>query len=207
MLSTKQTVTAVILAGGKSRRMGENKAFLRLGNCTLIEHVIQKIECISDELLIISNNPQEYTHLGIQTHSDIIKNVGTLGGIHAGLSYATNDITICVGCDNPFLDSNLLLYLVSRLGEHDAVVPYTYCENENITLQTLCAVYSKRCLPIIEQMLNDAELRVHALKEHANLLRINPNTWKEFDPEGHSFFNVNTPEDFDNAKVLYNLLQ
>lgn len=199
-------VTGVILAGGKSRRMGENKAFLRLGNCTLIEHVIQKIKCISDELLIISNNPQEYSHLGIQTHSDIITNAGTLGGIHAGLTYATYNSAICVGCDNPFLHPGLLSYLVSALGKHDAVVPYTCCEKGITTLQTLCAVYSKRCLPIIEQMLNDAELRVHALQKHANLLRINPNKWKEFDSEGCSFFNVNTPEDFENAKVLYSTL-
>ena len=108
---------------------------------------------------------------------------------------------------------NLLTYLVSVLGEYDAVVPYTHRmpdahavlmrKNEGqITLQTLCAVYSKSCLPIIEQMLNESDLRVHALQERANVLTLAPEIWNMFDPEGHSFFNVNTPKDFEKAQTM-----
>ena len=199
-------VTGAILAGGKSRRMGVNKAFLRLGNRTLIEHVIHRIQPIADELLIITNTPDEYNHLGIETKADIIPNSGTLGGIHSALTYSTNDAVICVGCDNPFIDTNLLLYLISVLGEHDAVIPYTCSDTGQITLQTLCAVYSKRCLHIVEQMLNDTELRVHTLKEHANILSINPKTWKEFDTHGVSFLNINTPDEFEKAQTIYDTL-
>ena len=200
-------VTGVILAGGKSKRMGENKALLRLGNETLIGHVIRCMRSITDELLLITNIPDEYKHLGITMHKDIIQNVGALGGIHAGLTYASHETVICVGCDNPFLVPNLLSYLVSILGEYDAVMPYTYNEDVQITLQTLCAVYSKRCLPIIEQMLNEPDLRVHALQERANVLTLAPEIWKTYDSEGHSFFNVNTPEDFEKAQVIYNTLR
>ena len=204
--------TGVILAGGKSRRMGQNKALLRLGNNTLIGHVIHRIQSITDELLLITNSPDEYTHLGITTHKDIIPNAGALGGIHAGLSYASHETVICVGCDNPFLVPNLLTYLVSVLGEHDAVMPWTdrgpSSDNADaqVTLQTLCAVYSKRCLPIIEQMLNESDLRVHALQERANVLTLAPEIWKTFDPEEHSFFNINTPEDFEKAQIIYDTL-
>lgn len=204
--------TGVILAGGKSRRMGQNKALLRLGNKTLIDHVIHSMQSITEELLLITNSPDEYTHLGITMHKDIIPNVGALGGIHAGLSYASHETVICVGCDNPFLVPNLLTYLVSVLGEHDAVMPWTdkepssYNKDAQITLQTMCAVYSKRCLPIIEQMLNEPDLRVHALQEHANVLTLAPEIWKVYDPEGHSFFNINTPEDFEKAQAIYDTL-
>ncbi len=199
-------VTGAILAGGKSRRMGVNKAFLRLGNRTFIEHVIHRIEPIADELLIITNTPDEYKHLGIETRADIIPNSGTLGGIHSALTYATNDAVICVGCDIPFIDTNLLLYLISVLGKHDAVIPYTCSEKGQMTLQTLCAVYSKRCLPIIEKMLKDAEYRVHALKWHGDINLIRPETWKKIDPDGHSFLNINTPADFEVAQTLFDTL-
>ena len=201
-------VTGVILAGGKSRRMRQNKALLPLGEDLLIEHVIGRMRGVTDELLLITNAPAEYTHLGLPMHSDIIPDTGALGGIYTGLTYASHDTVLCVACDSPFLVPNLLTYLVSVLDEYDAVMPYTYkappSNNKDapITLQTLCAAYSKRCLPIIELMLQESELRVHALQECANILTVAPEIWKTYDSEGHSFFNVNTPEDFEKARTM-----
>ena len=86
-----------------------------------------------------------------------------------------------------------------------AVMPYTYKEtptsgnDDQITLQTLCAAYSKRCLPIIELMLQESELRVHALQERAHIHSISPEVWQTFDPDGISFFNINTPDDLERA--------
>ena len=201
-------VTGIILAGGKSRRMGENKALLQLGEASLIEHVIRRMCRVTDELLLITNNPAEYAHLGLPMHSDKVPDAGALGGIYTGLTHASYDTVLCVACDSPFLQPKLLAYLISILGEYDAVMPYTYKElpsdNEDaqITLQTLCAAYSKRCLPIIELMLQESELRVHALQERANILTLAPEIWKTHDSEGHSFFNVNTPEDFEKAQAI-----
>lgn len=201
-------VTGVILAGGKSRRMGQNKALLPLGEASLIEHVIRRMRCVTDELLLITNAPTEYTHLGLPMYTDMIPDAGALGGIYTGLTHASHDTVLCVACDSPFLVPNLLTYLVSVLDEYDAVMPYTYkappSDNKDapITLQTLCAAYSKRCLPIIELMLQESELRVHALQERANILTLAPEIWKTYDSEGHSFFNVNTPEDFEKAQAI-----
>ena len=198
-------VTGVILAGGKSRRMGQNKALIQLGDNSLIEHVIRRMRLVADELLLITNSPAEYTYLNVPMHGDIIPDTGALGGIYTGLTHASHDTVLCVGCDNPFLVPNVLTYLVSVLGEYDAVMPYTYKEiptvsdNTQITLQTLCAAYAKRCLPIIELMLQESELRVHALAERAHIQRVSPEVWQRFDPEGMSFFNINTPEDFERA--------
>lgn len=205
-------VTGVILAGGMSRRMGQNKALLKLGNDTFIAHIIRSLQSITDELLIITNTPEEYKHLNIKIHKDIIPNSGVLGGIHAGLSYASHETVICVGCDNPFLQPRLLSYLVSILGEHDAVIPYTHEHPTSQTkksreiLHTLCAVYSIRCLPIIEQMLNKPDLRAHAIREYAKVLTPNPDIWKKYDPDGLSFFNVNTPEEYEIAQTIFKSL-
>ena len=212
-------VTGVILAGGKSQRMGENKALMQLGDDALIEHVIRRMHRVTDELLLITNSPADYAHFGLPMHGDILPGTGALGGVYTGLTHASHEAVLCVACDSPFLEPKLLSYLVSVLGEYDAVMPYTYssrqtpfCRNKNIgvtnpsysdeaqvTLQTLCAAYSKSCLPIIELMLQESELRVHALSERANIQRVSPEVWREFDPEGMSFFNINTPEDFEKA--------
>ena len=208
------SVTGVILAGGKSRRMGQNKALIELDNSPLIAHVIRRMDLVVDELLLITNNRAEYAHLGLPIHGDIIPDTGALGGIYTGLTYASYDAVLCVGCDSPFLVPDLLTYLVSVLDEYDAVMPYTDSRNKDLgvtnpsrspdqmTLQTLCAVYAKRCLPVIEQMLNEPDLRVHALQELANILTLAPEIWKTYDSEGHSFFNVNTPEDFEKAQTM-----
>ena len=207
-------VTGIILAGGKSRRMGQNKALLPLGEDSLIAHVIRRMRRVTDELLLITNAPAEYTHLGLPMHSDIIPDAGALGGIYTGLTYASHDVAVCVACDSPFLQPKLLSYLISILGEYDAVMPYTESRNRGIevtnpshstdrtTLQTLCAVYAKRCLPVIEQMLNEPDLRVHALRERANILTLAPEIWKTYDAKGYSFFNINTPEDFEKAQTM-----
>ena len=212
-------VTGVILAGGKSRRMGENKALMRLGDDSLIGHVIRCLHDVTDELLLVTNSPTEYAHLDVPMHGDILPDAGALGGVYTGVTHASHDAILCVACDSPFLEPKLLSYLVTVLGEYDAVIPYTYssrqtpfCHNKDIgvtnpsygddtqiTLQTLCAAYSKRCLSIIELMLRESELRVHALQERAHIKRVSPEVWREFDPEGMSFFNINTPEDFERA--------
>lgn len=200
-------VTGVILAGGASRRMGQNKALVQLGDDSLIGHVIRRIRPVTDELLLITNTPDEYAHLGLPMHGDIVSDAGALGGVYTGLVSASHDTVLCVACDSPFLVPKLITYLISVLDDYDGVMPWTYRENpadpndHQITLQTLCAVYSKRCLPTIELMLQESELRVHALQERASIKCISPEVWQAFDPDGISFFNINTPEDLEQANA------
>ena len=201
MQSTNHPVTGVILAGGQSRRMGQNKALMRLGDDPLIVHVIRQMESVTDELLLITNEPNLYTALKLPIHTDILPHMGALGGLHAGLSYAANRTVICVGCDMPLLQPNLLSHLVGLLGDYDAVVPCVQSADGATTVfQTLSAVYSKRCLPVIDGMLALGELRVHALYDRIDARIVQPQEWQAFDPRGFSFFNINTPEDFEKAK-------
>ena len=193
-------VTGVILAGGRSRRMGQNKALMPLGDEPLIAHVIRQMESVTDELLLITNEPELYTPLKLPMYRDILPDMGALGGIYTGLTYAANRTVICVGCDMPLLQPNLLSHLTTLIDNYDAVVPCVEVEERSASvLQTLAAIYTKRCLPIIDRMLTGGELRVHALYDRIDTRIVQPQEWRRFDPRGLSFFNINTPEDFEIA--------
>ncbi len=204
MDATTPPVTGVILAGGRSRRMGQNKALMRLGNAPLIVHVIRQMELVTDELLLITNEPDLYRALSVPMYTDILPDMGALGGLHTGLTHATHSVVLCVGCDMPLLQPNLLSHLISLLKDYDAVVPCVEAADvmkpEPVHIfQTLSAVYSQRCLPIIDGMLATGELRVHALYDRIDARIVQPEEWEIFDPQGLSFFNINTPEDFEQA--------
>lgn len=198
MQTVKDSTTGIILAGGSSRRMGQNKALMRLGCATLIEHTLYQMRLVTTNVLLITNTPSQFGHLGVRMYTDVVPNMGALGGIYTGLTHADNPAVICVGCDMPQLQPRLLSYLTTILGEDDAVVPYV--ENPDSTgpkFQTLSAVYSKKCLSAIKQMFAEGELRVHALYNRISVRVVPPSEWRQFDPHGHSFFNINTPEDFN----------
>ena len=180
--------------------MGRNKALMCLGDEPLIVHVIRQMESVTDELLLITNEPNLYSALKLPMYADILPDMGTLGGLHAGLTYAANSAVICVGCDMPLLQPNLLSHLPTLLGDYDAVVPYVQVPDRSASVfQTLSAVYSKQCLPVIDGMLAAGELRVHALYDRIQTRIVQPREWQVFDPRGLSFFNINTPEDFEKA--------
>jgi molybdenum cofactor guanylyltransferase len=204
MKTPKNKITGIILAGGSSRRMGRNKALMRLGDETLIEHVTHRMQVVTDDLLLITNTPELYAHLGLPMHPDVIPDKGTLGGLYTGLTHANGTAAVCVGCDMPLLQPKLLNYLSSILEGHDAVVPCIREPNrpQKPIFQTLSAIYSKRCLPVIEQMLNKGELRVHALYDRISARIVEPDEWQQFDPQGLSFFNINTPEDLERARRM-----
>lgn len=180
--------------------MGRNKALMCLGDEPLIVYVIRQMELVTDELLLITNEPNLYSALKLPMYADILPDMGTLGGLHAGLTYAANSAVICVGCDMPLLQPNLLSHLPTLLGDYDAVVPYVQVPDRSTPVfQTLSAVYSKQCLPVIDGMLAAGELRVHALYDRIQTRIVQPREWQVFDPRGLSFFNINTPEDFEKA--------
>ena len=183
--------------------MGQNKALMRLGDEALITHVARQMQSVADELVLITNELDLYANLKLPMYPDILPDMGALGGIYTGLTYAANSVVFCVGCDMPLLQPNLLSHLTALLGEYDAVVPCVEAADRPVPIfQTLSAVYSKRCLPVIDQMLSEGELRVHALYDRIAVRIVEPHEWQVFDPQGLSFFNINTPEDFEKATQI-----
>ncbi len=183
--------------------MGQNKALMRMGDETLIARALKRVQTVTDETILISNSPNPYAELGVRVYEDLVPDAGALGGVYTGLSYAMGDAVLCVACDMPLLQPKLMAYLISLLGEHDAVVPRTRGANESdLKLQTLCAVYSRNCRKVIRQMLDEGELRLHTLCERLFIRIVEPSEWREFDPDGRSFVNVNTFEDFERVKEI-----
>lgn len=176
---------------------------MRLEDETLIARTLKRLRVVTDEIILISNSANLYTELGVQVYEDLIPDSGALGGVYTGLSYAANNAVLCVACDMPCLQPKLMGYLVSVLGEYDAVVPYTReMKGGNPKLQTLCAVYSKGCVETIRLMLDEGELRLYALCDRVTVRMVPPDEWQDFDPKGLSFVNINTCEDFERVKEM-----
>ena len=176
---------------------------MRLGDETLVSHTLKRLRMVTGETMVIANSAHLYSELNARVYEDLIPKSGALGGVYTGLTHAVNNSVLCIACDMPLLQPKLMNYLLSVLGDHDAVVPYTReLEESNPKLQTLCAVYTLRCNRVIRQMLEEGELRLHALCNRINVRRVPPGEWREFDPDGLSFVNVNTREDFERVKEM-----
>ena len=190
--------TAIILAGGKSSRMGTDKALIKVNNDNMLESAVRALAGGFSELVVSANN-KSYDSLEIRTVSDVFPGRGPLAGIHACLLASGNDVNFVVPCDMPFIDVKLALYMVELAAGFDVVVPKigNYYE-------PLFAVYNKSCLPAIEAHLMAGQNKVTMLFSEGKLRVRNVNK-EEIEKFGHSeslFFNVNTPVDLEKAKNL-----
>jgi molybdopterin-guanine dinucleotide biosynthesis protein A len=198
-VSAMPRVSGVILAGGKSRRMGGSpKALLPFGGRPLIQHIAETLRSVFSDCLVVTNTPDLYRFLGLPMTGDVFPDGGSLGGIYSGLRAAQGEAALCVACDMPFLSAPLLADLAGRAGEADVVIPDAGGE-----LQTLHAVYGKACLPAMERRLRAGQLKVIGFFDDVRVLRIPAGAVERFaDPE-LAFMNLNTPEDLARARTLW----
>jgi len=187
-------ITAVILAGGRSQRLGFDKALLRLDDETLVERAVRKVATLSDEV-IVAGGPLPYPLPGARLVADVYPGCGPLGGIHAGLAAASNLHSLVVACDMPFLNLELLRYMVELAPGHDVVIP-----RWDDKLEPLHAVYSKNCLGPIERLIRGRDLRIVHFLPEVRVRYVGEEEIERFDPKHLSFFNINTPEDLERAK-------
>lgn len=192
-------MTAIILAGGKSKRMQTDKAMLSFHNKPMVAHITEILCAIFDDILLVANSIPDYSSMGITTVTDLIKNRGPLGGLYTGLFYATAPYAFVVGCDMPLLNRELILYLMNQVSSSvDVVVPSLPGGYE-----PLHAVYSRKCLKLIESNLSNERLKITALYDRLKVKPLVAAEFGRFDPDGTSFFNVNNPEDFARAQLLF----
>jgi molybdopterin-guanine dinucleotide biosynthesis protein A len=187
----------VILAGGKSRRMGRDKSHLILGGETLVARAARTLSALSDDVVVVTNTPESFSSLAARLTGDVIAGGGALSGIHAGLAAARHEFALVVACDMPFLNLALLRHMASLAPGHDAVVPRWQGESE-----PLHAVYSRQCIPVIEPVLRRGGGRIVELYAAIRVRYLEPEEIACFDPEALSFFNINSPEDWERAQVL-----
>lgn len=157
--------SALILAGGRNSRMdGKNKAMLSCGGRSFIEIIMNELSAFG-EIIISADSAEKYAHIGVVCAEDIYKGAGPLGGIHAGLIGCKSEYLLVTACDTPNVSGALFSYICSFAREgYDAVAAAAGAGK----VHPLCAVYSKRCLPVIERMLRDKEYRLTALLEKVN---------------------------------------
>jgi molybdenum cofactor guanylyltransferase len=192
-------VSGVILAGGKSRRMGGSpKALLPFGGRPLIEHIAETLRSVLPDCLVVTNTPELYESLGLPMVGDVFPEGGSLGGIYSGLRAASGDAALCVACDMPFLSAVLVAHLAERAAEADVVIPDAGGE-----LQTLHAVYSKACLPAMERRLRAGQLKIAGFFDDVRVLRVPAAAVARFVDPDVAFMNLNTPDDLARARALW----
>lgn len=196
--SVAPAVSAVILAGGRGRRLKADKGQLVLGQQTLLARSIESLARLTDDVIVVTDKPRPTDRPGTaRLVHDQIAGSGALSGLHAGLGAARHDYALVVACDMPFLDLRLLRYMTILAPGYDAVVPVWQGEAE-----PLHAIYARACLPAIETLLRSGGGRVVGFYPHVNVRYLEPGEIALFDPQGLSFFNVNTPQDWERAQVL-----
>ena len=192
--------TGVILAGGRNSRLpGIKKTFHEIGGKKIMDIIYEIFSSVFDEIIIVTNEPHEFAEWDGLIVSDIYPSRCSLAGIHAGLYYSSKKHIFVSACDTPFLKKELIVYILSLINpEFDVIIPET-----EAGLETLCAVYSRASLPIIEKNLKNRIYMVKKFFKKNRVKTISPKNIKQFDPEMSSFFNINTPEDLEKAKIMY----
>ena len=187
--------SAAILAGGKSSRMNyRNKAFLKYEEDYFIERIIKALEDY-EEIIIISNNPEEYTEFGLKVFKDIYPSQGPLSGIHSALNHIKNDYCLVVACDMPFINKEVVNYLGNIKEDYEILIP-KFQER----LQPLCAIYKKSCKDIMEKELinNSNKLIKTCFKFSMKVVEEFPFIEKIHKKEIKNFYNINTVHEYEN---------
>lgn len=199
MMELQLDATGVILAGGKSRRMGEDKRFLKIGEATLLNRAIHVMTHVfSEVLVVIAQDSPGLDVPGCQVHRDLIPDCGSLGGLYTGLMQASRSRMFVVACDMPFLNPDMIRWFLARDQEADIVMAQL-----ETGLQPLHAVYRKRALPYLQHMVEERHLKIQSIAAEPSLrvTIVYPSEWKTMDPLSRSFQNVNSPAELQAARA------
>jgi len=195
ILPAKSPVSAIMLAGGRGERLGRDKATLELGGRTLFQRVSDLLSELSADIIVVVRPDKQLDVPNARIVTDLEPYTGALAGIASGLAAARQAWSIVVACDMPFISLDLLRYLISLTPDQDVVVPQL-----DVGLEPLHALYHKRCLPELYQVLREGRRRVVSFYGSLRVRYVGPAQMRAYDPTGRSFFNINTPEDLAQAE-------
>ena len=192
-------VAGVLLAGGKSRRMGEDKRFLIVGEETLLERGLRVLRSMFQEVLVVIAQDSTPLRVDARVVRDLVPECGSLGGLYTGLMQATTPWVFVVACDMPFLDQAVIAQFTKQKVVADIVMARLAAR-----LHPMHALYGKRCLPPLEQMIQARQFKIQELVSHVSLhvQYLTEADLFTIDPSGRSFQNVNTPADLEAAQSL-----
>ncbi len=190
-------MTGIILAGGKSRRMGADKAFIDAGGVPLFERVYRIFREIFPEIIIVTNDDNLFKRYEARLQKDILLNKGPLGGLYTGLFYSPSYHAFCTACDMPLLNPRLIKYMVEERDEYDVIVPKT-----RDGLHPLHAIYSKKCLSPMRQLLDRDDLRIVNIFHRIRVRYIDETEIRKVDPHMRSLININTEEEMEAVREI-----
>ena len=189
-------MNGIILAGGKNSRISLNKAFIRMGQHTIIENTVDLFKEMFDETIIVTNEFETYQHLGVKLVTDIISGAGPLGGIYSGLTFSSSNYNFVVACDMPFINFLIIEYLqkYTKSNNYDVIVPVY-----NSMIEPLFAIYSKQCIKHIKINLNQNYFKI---QDFFYKIIVKNVCCDNFSTVKKSFFNINTNEELNIARAL-----
>jgi len=196
MINLLDNITGLLLVGGKSRRMGRDKAFLEIAGKPLFERVLEAFrECFS-ETILVGDRQERFERYHLPIYHDIYQG-NALGGLYTGLFHASTDYVFVAPCDLPFPNAWLMRYLCSLAQGYDVVVP-TLAQG----YEPLFALYSKSCLQPIQEQLERGDFCVFGFYPQVRVRSVTASELAVFDPAGSTFLNLNTPEEFEKASQM-----
>lgn len=198
MAQTIERLSAAVLTGGLSRRMGTDKALVELEGRTLLERVAGVVAMVSDDVFLVGDRPN-YHRFGLRVVADDYRGAGALGGIATALRHARHDRVLVVACDMPALSSQLLKAMAGLDDDAQVIIPATVVttsrQGGEQTYETLHAIYRRSCLPAIQRRLVAGQLKVVDFLADVRV-RVLDEAWlRERDPDLSSFDNINSPDD------------
>jgi len=204
MMETPPT-SALVLAGGLSRRLGHDKRRERLWGAagpTLLEHTVDLMARLCHDVVVVLNDPEQWPGLPARAVPDIYADGGALGGIYAGLLAARHPYALAVACDMPFLNASLLGAMLARQRDYDVLVPRSLepgTTRNQLGVESLHAIYSKACQEPMRATLESGRRQIAAFFPQVHVAYVEPEETQRYDPTGRSFMNVNTPEQLAEA--------
>lgn len=191
-------LSAIVLAGGASRRLGQDKAALSFGGRPLLHIVIERISAVCRQIIVAGARGRPDGSLPVTFVEDDVPDQGPLAGLHAGLAAASADFVLVVACDMPFLNTRLLAYMASLPRDYQALVPRLGGRQH-----PLHAIYAHSCLPVIESLRAQGCNSMGDLLARAGVRELAEEEVRRLDPEGLSLFNLNNRADLDLARSIW----
>ena len=193
-------VTGVLLAGGKSRRMGRDKRSLAVGEETLLARSLAALRSVFEHVLVVEAHDSAAIETDARVLRDLVPDCGSLGGLYTGLKQAGSEWVFAAACDMPFLDSATIRYFVGLKHEGDVVMAKL-----RHGLQPMHALYHRSCLPVMESLIQARDFKIHRLADDPSLRvrLVLPEELRLLDPDARSFYNINTPDDLDAARLVH----
>ena len=195
MLEKKNKITGIILAGGKSSRMGSDKGLTLFNNKPLINYVIDVLQPLCEKIIISANN-SEYDKFGYDVINDIVPDSGPMGGIYSALLHSTTDVNIVLSCDSPFVKTQTFEYLMEQYDNADICVPM----QSSGKYEPLCGIYKKSVIPYFKEFIENKNYKIPMVFEIVKFQEVKITENNEFF-NFQTFRNLNSKEDIKQAEI------